>query len=361
MIATQNRIGTYVSYTTPQEKALNDSVARLNAQFAIIRGRLFNTNEQKNYTMRDSLYNTRHQNYSSYYGLNVFYDPHTAGGILAGLTPWTCSNGQVIQDNEGRIDPKLTFLENRYILASSRGSLKIPQLFISEVAQPAVTATTRSVRDSIRFKGKLFDFKELKDKNYIELRPIAYTGTPNNNSSVYFYLQNTLSNVYYNVYAVMVPSFASADGYQPADTVPTSFQVFYNERLQTPRQSSDKTDPDDEAEFNLNRRETQLSLPEGETHGSRSNFETTGTEVDIICLDKARKPAISGYNFFGSSDAPAMRYHLKTNVRTTALNRGEQTNVLRINRIIYIPFATEEEAKAYELDLSNLKEYNISE
>ena len=62
-----------------------------------------------------------------------------------------------------------------------------------------------------------------------------------------------------------------------------------------------------------------------------------------------------------SGDAAAMRYRLTTNVRTTALNRGEQTNVLRINRIIYIPFATEEEANAFELDLSNLKEYNISE
>ena len=33
---------------------------------------------------------------------------------------------------------------------------------------------------------------------------------------------------------------------------------------------------------------------------------------------------------------------------------------MRINRIIYIPFETEEEAKNFQLDLSNLKEYNIS-
>ena len=350
------------SYSSPQERVLNDSVSRLNAQFAIVRGRLFNIKEQKNYTTRDSLFNTRHVNYNSYYGLNVFDEPFASGGLLAGLTPWNCSNGQLMIDAEGRVDPALTFMESRYILASQRGSMKVAQLLINEVAQPVVTATTRSVADSVRFNGKLFDFKQLKDKNFLELRPITYTGTPNNNSSVYFYLQNTLSNVYYNVYAVMVPAFASADGYQPGDTIPTSFQVFYNERLQQPRTSTDKTDPDDEAAFGKNGAgEVRLSLPEGETHGSRNSFETTGTDIDVICIDKARKPAISGYNFFSNGNNASMRYRLTTNVRTTSLNRGEQTNVLRINRLIYIPFATEKEAKAFELDLSNLKEYNISE
>ena len=36
------------------------------------------------------------------------------------------------------------------------------------------------------------------------------------------------------------------------------------------------------------------------------------------------------------------------------------SNILRINRIIYIPFETEQEAKNFKLelsDLSNLKEY----
>lgn len=350
------------SYSSPQERVQNDSVSRLNAQFAIVRGRLFNIKEQKNYTTRDSLFNTRHVNYNSYYGLNVFDEPFASGGLLAGLTPWNCSNGQLMIDAEGRVNPALTFMESRYILASQRGSMKVAQLLINDVAQPVVTATTRSVADSVRFNGRLFDFKQLKDKNFLELRPITYTGTPNNNSSVYFYLQNTLSNVYYNVYAVMVPAFASADGYQPGDTIPTSFQVFYNERLQQPRTSTDKTDPDDEAAFGKNGAgEVRLSLPEGETHGSRNSFETTGTDIDVICIDKARKPAISGYNFFSNGNNASMRYRLTTNVRTTSLNRGEQTNVLRINRLIYIPFATEKEAKAFELDLSNLKEYNISE
>ena len=54
---------------------------------------------------------------------------------------------------------------------------------------------------------------------------------------------------------------------------------------------------------------------------------------------------------------PTVRLCVECKIENSKYNRGEQTNIMRINRVIYIPFATEEEANAFELDLSNLKEY----
>ena len=122
--------------------------------------------------------------------------------------------------------------------------------------------------------------------------------------------------------------------------------------------SDGTTDPNEDLEFarpNLDNRHI-LSLPEGETHGSGTNFETTGNQVDVICIDKAFHTSVSGMNAIGTVD-PALRYRLTTAVRASEINNNLMTNIMRINRIIYIAFETEEEAKAYQLDLSNINEY----
>ena len=351
----------YFNYVNKMEN--RDSVAALNADMAIIRGRVFNLNSQRN-NYEDSLFNTQYINQSAYYGLNVFqnpkaaWNPETNEGILNGLQQTVCSNGIVYLDNEGRVDPKLTFLQDRYILGTNIRHRGTPRIMVNSEPQAQVSMTNRTALDSITYNGQTINFKSiLKDGNYVEIAPETYQNVVNRNSSVYFYLPNTLSNLYYNVYVVMVPAFANSDGYTEAQVRPTRFNVYRHEREMDIR-TDGTTDPNEDLEFarpNLDNRHI-LPVPEGETHGEGTNFDTTGDQVDVICIDKAFHTSVSGMNAVGTVD-PAIRYRLTTSVRASDINNNRMTNIMRINRIIYIAFETEEEAKAYQLDLSNIKEY----
>lgn len=348
----------YFNYVNKMEN--RDSVANLNADMAIIRGRVFNLHSQRN-NYEDSLINTSYIRQSAYYGLNVFpnpkaaYNPATGEGILGGLQPVTCSNGLVYTDNEGRIDPKLTFRQDRYILASNMRHTTMPRLTVNSEPQPQVSTTARTYVDSISYNGQMYDFSMLKDGNFLEIAPLTYQNVVNRNSSMYFFLPNTFSGMYYNVYVVMVPAFCAEDGYTDSQVRSTRFHVYRNERLMDVR-TNGTTDPNEDLEFERPNLDRALNVPEGELHGSGTNFETTGDQVDVICIDKAFRTSVSGYNAFGSVE-PALRYRLTTDVRQSEINNNTRTNVMRINRIIYVAFETEEEAMAYELDLSNIKEY----
>lgn len=337
-----------------------DSLERLNAQFAIVRGRFFNRRQQGKSSLCDTLTNTMYTGSRSHYGLNVF-DRAT---LLDGLTTLPCSNGAVVLDVEGRIDPRRTFLEDRYLPATSGQHRRLPLLLVSNQLREAVSIRTCSAKDSVHLMVDSVEqvvwLNELKNKNFIEVVPQTFSGVSNRNGSIYFYLPNTLAGLYYNVYVVMVPAYARVDGYEETELVPTRFQVYYNERLSSPRTSL-TADPNDDADYDAPDTDRALSVPSGETHSSGNQyFLTSGDKVDVICIDKARRTTYSAYNMFGAS-SPVMRYRLTTNVRQTDLNKGAQTNVMRINRLIYIGFKTAEEAKAFELDMSNLKEYNVSQ
>lgn len=345
-------------FTYVNNLANRDSVSRLNAQFAIIRGRVFNLNQQKN-EYNDSIFNTKYRRMAGYYGLNVYYQPKASGGILAGLAPWQCSNGMIMTDSEGRIDPVTTFKQNRYIAASSPLHRSMPLVKVNEENLPLSTVTTRSVPDSIKFEGI-----DIKENNYIEVEPISYGSSVaggNRNSTIYFYLSSTFSNVYYNVYVVMMPAYASGlVSRTDKSNLPTRFQVYHQARRATPRTSSSSQSPNDDLEFDYpndaSDGSSPLSVPAGESHGSGRYFETTGDQVDVICIAKGLQSKLACFNAFGDVD-PIHRFRLTTDVRPSALSNGTMTNIMRINRLIYIPFETKEEAEAYQLDMSNLKEF----
>lgn len=358
-----------------------DSVAMLNAKISIIRGRMFNMNDQRGKTVEaaDSLTNTFYVRHKDYYGLNVFQHHNQAGGILSGLTPWSCSNGRVYKDNEGRVDPKLTFLEARYLQATSARHFKLSQVGYGGEIVPSVSATIRTLVDTITYDSVKYDVTQLKrqnilkGENFLEVSPLTYPNQKSNiTSRIYFYLPNTFANLYYNVYLVMVPPYLSRDGYQKSEVLPMRFECYFHERLEEER--TDKQDsaflqtyPNDDLKYDKQQNDRNsshlLQVPEGETHkgsGGATKFTTTGNEIDIICIDKARKPQFSSYNFLSGNDDTVLRYCIASDASASAISRGQQTNIMRINRIIYIPFETEEEAKNFQLDLSNLKEYNIS-
>lgn len=368
-----------------QEVQNRDSVALLNAKLAILRGRLFNLNDQRGKTVEeaDSLSNTLYVRYKDYYGLNVFDQPLQAGGILSGLTPWMCSNGRIYKDTEGRVDPKLTFLEARYLQATSVRYFTLSKTGYGGEIVPSVSAAIHSFTDTVSFQGTKYDIAELKrqniltGENYLEVSPLSYPGQSNTTSRMYFYLPNTFANLYYNVYVVMVPPYLSSDGYRASDAVPFPFECYFHERLEKDNDilldsAFMQSYPNEDLHYDSQKNDNdpynattgkghKLDVPAGETHkNGKTEFITSGNNIDVICIHKAMHPRFSSYNFLNMNNDPVIRYTIASKTTRKGLRDGTQTNIMRINRIIYIPFETKEEAESFELDLSNLKEYNIS-
>lgn len=364
-----------------------DSVALLNAKMAIIGGRIFNMNDQRGKTVEeaDTLINTLYVRHKDYYGLNVF--DKTA--LLGSLTPWYCSNGRVYKDAEGRIDPQRTILEARYLSATSPRDFQVAKLAYNGEIFPSTSASNQTFIDTVTFEGVRYETEQLKKENllrgenFLELAPLTYQGlSPANiTSRVYFYLPNTFANLYYNVYAVMVPSFLALDGYNPTEVKPVPFRVYFHERLETARESygndQSMTDsaflqryPNEDLLYETQNKDAQrydaakgtghmLSVPADETHKySDTEFLASGRDIEVICLQKAMHPQFSSYNFLSYNNDPVIRYSIESSASSVGMRLRGQTNVLRINRLIYIPFETEQDALNYQLDLSNLKEYN---
>lgn len=347
----------YAPFFSQEEQVRRDSIERLNTALAVMRGRVFNLHIQKN-EYRDTITNTQYINSPAYYGLNVFrsFDSEKGPGILTGLKKQECSNGLLYFDDKGRIDPRLTFTQARYLQPAKAYNYEIDRLSIGSGSKATVelqsSVTARTLADAATYNEQTYTFEMLKDRSYIEVRPLTYAGySGNNNSKIYFYLQNTVANMYYNIYVVMVPAYADREGYETKDVLPLRFQASYTERLEKPRTTSASDLMPNTTKFPV--RETRLK------DGSSNYFNYDGQTVQAICLGKALTPfQYSSLMWPGTGNSePTVRLCVECKIENSKYNRGEQTNIMRINRVIYIPFATEEEANAFELDLSNLKEY----
>lgn len=347
-----------------------DSLQVLNTRRAIFSGLTFN-NRVNNTNKRhetDSVTNTQYINSYGYYGLNMFKQPWEPGGIYYGLDSASCSNGRVFKDLEGRIDPTKTFMQQRYIMANRGGYYWIPQDTKGQ-GELQMNVTMRTVMDStyvayqeetvdeegnpvIETNYKAIYWKEqIKNRNFIEIANLSTS----QNAEIYYELPNTFSNVYYNVYVVMCPAIAQAshaDYVSPSDTLPTRFQVYFMEKLDKPR--SRKNDPANPNELEAYPASwgSALDVPDqaAEYKDGGKYFKTIANKVCIIPIDVARK---TNFSCYGLNDDFTMRYRIITSVRSSALKQW--TNHLRINRLIYIPFETEEEAKNF--DLSDLNDY----
>lgn len=365
------------NYTKEMEN--RDSVALLNAKMAIIRGRIFNLKAQVGKTVEeaDTLMNTIYVRDKDYYGMNVFNKVQ----LLQGLTPWTASNGRLYVDNNNRIDSKLTFLEARYVQAAGN-NFKLGQLYDGRDFVNLADAEVRTFVDTVTYgkesEAKKFDVRQLKRShylqgdNYLEVTPLTYGSTKS--GRIYFYLPNTLAGVYYNVYVVMVPAFLNSDGYNSSDVLPLRFSAYFHERLDSIRTEALDSAflqqyPNEDLKYEASKKDNThiLSVPDSETQyrDNATNFLASGNDVDVICIDKARKCSMSSYNQLGRAEN-IMRYCLVTTGRKSAIG-STQTDVMRINRIIYIPFETAKEAEDFDIRnylnddaTSNLKEYNIN-
>ena len=348
-----------------------DSIQILNTRRAIFSGLTFNnrTNNSSRRHETDSVTNTQYMNVNGFYGLNMFEKPWEPGGIYYGLDSARCSNGRVLKDTEGRIDPTKTFFQQRFIMGSRGNYYWIPQDSKGS-GEVLMNITIRTALDStLVYKNQTWEDEDgtwhgtagyepilwndqIKNKNFLEISH----SSANLNAEIYYQLPNTFSNVYYNVYAVMCPAIAAytyADYVAPEDTLPTRFQVYFMEKLEKPRnKKNDDNNPNEDISYPASWG-SALNVPDAaaEYKDGDKFFKTIPNKVCIIPIDIARK---SNFSCYGVDNDYTMRYRIITNVRSNVLNKT-WTNKLRINRLIYIPFDTEEEATNF--DLSDLNDY----
>lgn len=336
-------------------KAVNykDSLQNRYAREAIYQGLTFNNNIQK--SEKDSVINTQYIDNRNYWGLNMFENPWQAGGIYYGLDSASCSNGRVLIDPVGRIDPRKTFMYQRSIMANRGNYYWMPKTAEDQPIDKG-TLTPRTTYDNIvsvddegNVLDTLYSFDDIYNDFFME---VASTGT--GNAEIYYELPNTLSGVYYNVYAVMCPAIAANPKASAADRLPVKFQVYYMHRLDEPRKkkNNDK-DPNEDVNYPASWGSALKVSDQADALGykeSASAFQTIADQVCIIPIDIARQTTFSSYN----QDTYSMRYRIETKVKSSELDRT-WNNHLRINRLIYIPFDTEEEAKNF--NLSDLNDY----
>ncbi|MCR4994808.1 MAG: hypothetical protein K6A32_05440 [Bacteroidales bacterium] len=345
------RYSAYFNFPT----AINfkDSLQNRYTNEAIFQGLTFNNNIQK--SEQDSVVNTMYIDNYLKWGLNMFETPWQSGGIYAGLDSATCSNGRILIDDAGKIDPRKTFFYQRSIMANRSNYYWMPKT-VADVPEDKGTMTPRATYSYItntdedgNVTDTAFVFDNIFNNFFIE---IASTGT--GNAEIYYELPNTFSGVYYNVYAVMCPAIAANPKATDAERLPVKFQVYYMHRLDEPRKKkNNEKDPNEDVNYPASWGSALKVSDQADALGYKdaSNaFKTIADQVCIIPIDIARQTTFSSYN----QDTYAMRYRFETKVKSSELDRT-WNNHFRINRLIYIPFDTEEEAKNF--NLSDLNDY----
>lgn len=198
---------TYYNYdnTTPKR----DSLQEIMAHKAILRGAVFNMNQQP--SPNDSLLSTAYNkgNYRYYKCLS----PYAAGGVLDGVTATTCSNGRMFKTDRWNIDKRTTFFQD--IKVEAENTFYRDSLVRTPESAPALGVATTNP-----FFGKVSGntFVEYIPNNSLVAPLVRYT------------IPNVLSNIGYDILAVFVP--ATAADTLDTDTLPlrVEFAIQYNDQ-----------------------------------------------------------------------------------------------------------------------------------
>ncbi len=318
----QNR--KYFTYSTDNAEKYRDSLTDVNANKAILAGLFFNKNLQK--SPEDSLISTQ---YSSFVpGVDVFKDPFSSDdndgdgypGILSGLEKQQCSNGDLYVAPENRINMHLTSLFSPYWLEADYSSYY--EVERDEKTGDKMAMSTCRTKNKVTAYDKEYEF-HVGNNSYLEVKALNSA----NQTSILYTLPNTLSNVYYNVYAVMAPAIAHDEHALPEDTLPVKFRVKFTKTRLDGKSNEDRS---------------WTRVPEGVNSANSTHFVTTPNKLDTICIARALAPLeVTGY---GLQDGN-FKMRLETNVGSTE-DRTTYTKTMRIDRIIWVPYATKEEAEA---------------
>lgn len=316
----------YYNYANVQTQQVRDSLTNSNAKLSIVRSLFFNKNLNPESSRQDSLVNTV---YSRYYPKSeVFYKPFDADGILGGLQPITCSNGDLYVADNSRIDPKLTFMADMDVEGEYSRYYETDK---DNAGKDRMVTSPLMANDTANVNGVHYDFT-ISNRYFLQVVATA-SGAQ---SKIAYTIPSTLSNVYYNIYIVMAPAIAYNEKAAPEDTLPCKFRA----KLLTCRENGEM-----QPESSVR----NLTVPEGENNAGRSDFITTPNRVDTICLATGVKFDYSGVGL----DDGVVKVVLETSASSTE-NRRTYTRTFRIDEIIMSPYETKEEAEENRKKL-NLK------
>ncbi len=306
----------YYKYANVQTQAVRDSLTDSNAKLSIVRSLFFNKNLNPKSGRQDSLINTMYNKYNP--TVNVFYRPFDADGILSGLEAQPCSNGDLYVADNSRINPKLTFMADRDYEAEYSRYYETEK---DNAGKDKMQVAAFMANDTANVNGKHYDFNVSND--YF-LQVMA--NSSGSQSKITYTLPETLSEVYYNIYVVMVPAIAYNEKAAPADTLPCKFKA----KMLTCKENGSM-----EAESAVR----DLTVPAGEVNAGKRDFITTPNQVDTICLATGVQ-----FNYSGVGLDEGVVQLVLTSSATSTENRRTYTRTFRIDEIIMCPYETKEEA-----------------
>jgi hypothetical protein len=206
----------YTNYFNYDDKvAKRDSLQYLYSRMAIVRGTVFSATQNPEEVISDSVkstsavpYRSRYLQYGNYDTYYYQYDkPYEPGGIFSDVAVFPCSNGEVRKANTWNIDKSQTFSQIIMTEGETRSALAYIDGSREGLPNPKTRTSTVTVRPGNPFYNKL------SGNSFIEIAPTTGAVIP----SATFYIRNVLSNMPYDIYAVMVPALA-------ADTMATAIQ-----------------------------------------------------------------------------------------------------------------------------------------
>lgn len=319
----------YYKFSSNVENA--DSLADIYTKLNIIEGRFFNNNSKYNRHPEDSLTNTRYSVYQEQYPRqNVYY---AEDAIFDGLKEVKCSNGTVYVDDKGVITPQSTFF-NRWALPATASSY-----YKLDTSIESGTYGTYPPED----KDNPDATSDVKRYYYLEI-----TGrTKNVATKIDYTVPNLLSAAYYNIYLVTVPNTTK--------NLPAWMQIQYS--LKGENGEWGRT---------ANFKNPHPITPESEVADAdlivandkkQEWFVASAEKMDTLLVQSAMQLPYSGY----SLKEGTLKLTVGSIGTLSNFNDVNYTRNLRLNKFIFIPFETKEEAEAAADDLNAFNDEILAE
>ena len=290
-----------------------DSLIHLQPRLAIITGTVFSQTKNAKYMGGEYVWNADSAMSVNAYNYNMrryawgrsdmkyyqYDNPFDAGGVFSGVTEVACSNGKVLKTDDWKIDKRSTFFREKLVECESLNNLE----GVNE------TTTNDPARQSVGSWSPFYN--QVSEHSYALVAPKGQS-----NGEVRFKLSGLLSNIDYDIYAVMVPAVASDS--LATDTVPTKFNASISYHRQDGVQSAYYYLPENDSTLTSSRRTSFISNP---------------AKVDTIQLvSKFRLPTCS----FGLRDSQVI-LRLATNLLSSERRNKTYTSNMRIDCILVKP------------------------
>ena len=317
MVAPTNRVwkelveeyGNYFNYDNNVQD--RDSLVYTNTRLGIVGGTIFSRTFNSDAVLRDSAMSTNcvmNPNYRrSTWGADSlhyyqYYKPLSApDGVLTGATNIACSNGTMFKSDNWKFDKLNTFHRIRIIEAEKGGNIRE----VSKVKNTSTQEDEETVTPKVRYvvTGNKF-YNKVSNNGFVEFDPQKTTV----NHTVYFNIDNVLSNVGYDIYLVTAPALAADSNATAIQRLPTILRCTLGYHNQEGNEESKEL---------------------------ISSVTTQPDIVDAILLAKDFKFPVCTYGLV--EEKPQVWLKLETRVSSTQLRNNTHTRTMRIDCILLKP------------------------